>query len=509
MPTKTFYVTTPIYYVNDVPHVGTAYTTILADVIARFRRGLGEDVFFLTGTDEHGQKAQAAAAARGLTPKAHCDELQQRFRDAWARISVSNDDFVRTTEPRHERVVQEALARLWKAGEIYEGTYEGWYHPSDEVFVTDTEIEEKGLDRAKLVRLSEKNYFFRMGRRRDELVRHIEANPRFLRPEHRRNEVLGFLKKDLGDLCISRPTARLSWGVPLPFAPDHVTYVWFDALLNYCSVPGLYTDDARFRRTWPADLHLVGKDILTTHSVYWPTMLLALGIPLPTTILAHGWWTRDGGKMSKSVGNVVDPVAVADRYGADPLRWYLMREMAVGQDADWSDGRFRARYDADLGNEWGNLLSRTVTMIGKFAGGLVPTPEREGGGPSEARDAAFALAAALPGLLDDVEPHRIGEAAMGVLRAGNRHVDLTQPWKAAKDPAKAGAVRDALYTLAEAVRFASSVLAPILPTKAPEALRQLGVTDGAKDLRAALRWGALVPGTATIPGPVLFPRIEG
>ena len=507
MASKTFYVTTPIYYVNDVPHLGTAYTTTIADVVARFRRAMGEDVFFLTGTDEHGQKAQNAAEARGLSPRAHCDELQQRFRDAWARLSISNDDFVRTTQDRHVRVVQEALARLWKAGEIYEGTYEGWYHTSDEVFVTETEIEEKGLDRAKLVRLSEKNYFFRMGRRRDALVAHIEANPRFIRPEHRRNEVLGFLKKDLGDLCISRPKSRLSWGIPLPFAPDHVTYVWFDALLNYVSVPGLYFDDARFQRTWPADLHLMGKDILTTHSVYWPTMLMALGVPLPTTILAHGWWTRDGAKMSKSIGNVVDPLDVAAKYGVDALRWYLVREMVVGQDADWSDARFVSRYEGDLGNEWGNLLSRTVTMLGKFTGGRIPAPDHEAGGPSEARDTAAALLAALPGHLHDVALHKIGEDVMGLLRAGNRHVDATAPWKAAKDPAKAGFVRDALYTLAETVRLASSVLTPILPTKAPEALRQLGSTDGAADLKAALRWGALVPGTATVPGPVLFPRL--
>jgi len=505
---KTFYVTTPIYYVNDVPHLGTAYTTTIADVVSRYRRALGEDVFFLTGTDEHGQKAQNAAEARGLTPQQHCDELQQRFRDAWTALSISNDDFVRTTEPRHARVVQEALARLWKQGEIYEGSYEGWYHTADEVFVTETEIDEKGLDRAKLVRVSEKNYFFRMGKYRDALVAHIEAHPRFIRPEHRRNEVLGFLRKDLGDLCISRPKSRLAWGIPLPFAPDFVTYVWFDALLNYVSVPGLYFDEARFARTWPADLHLIGKDILTTHSVYWPTMLLALGIPLPTTILAHGWWTRDGAKMSKSVGNVVDPLAYAAKFGVDALRWYLVREMVVGQDADFSDARLRSRYDGDLGNEWGNLLSRTMTMIGKFAGGRIPSPEHEAGGPSEARDAANALAAALPAHLDDVALHRIGEDVMGLLRAGNRHVDATQPWKAAKDPANAGFVRDALYTLAETLRFASSVLVSILPTKAPEALRQLGVTDGAADLRAALRWGALAPGTVTAPGAVLFPRID-
>ena len=285
MASKTYYLTTPIYYVNDVPHLGHAYTTTLADVVARYRRGLGEDVFFLTGTDEHGQKAQDAAEKRGLSPQQHCDELQQRFRDVWKRLGISNDDFVRTTEPRHERVVQAVLADLHAKGEIYVGEYEGWYHDSDEVFVTEKEIEEKGLDKTKLRRLSERNYFFRMGRQRDRIVEEITSGRLEILPEHRRNEVLGFLRQDLSDLCISRPKARLSWGIPLPFDPDYVTYVWFDALLNYASVPGLTTDPARFARLWPADVHLIGKDILTTHAVYWPAMLLAMGVALPLSLI--------------------------------------------------------------------------------------------------------------------------------------------------------------------------------------------------------------------------------
>ena len=502
-----FYVTTPIYYVNEAPHIGHAYTTIVADVVARYRRALGDDVFFLTGTDEHGQKVEEAAKKRGKTPKEHCDEMAARWRETWKALSVEPDDFVRTTEPRHERVVATALDALWKKGEIYVGDYEGWYHVSDEVFVTEKEIEERGLDRSSLRRLSERNYFFRMGKYRDAILRHIEEHPDFIRPEHRKNEVLGFLRQDLGDLSISRPKARLSWGIPLPFDPEYVTYVWFDALLNYVSVPGWGTDADRFARTWPADLHLMGKEILTIHSVYWPSMLMALGIPLPTSILAHGWWTVEGQKMSKSLGNMVDPNAYAGRYGVDALRWYLVRELAVGNDGDFSARRFQARYEGDLGNEWGNLLSRVVTMLGKFSDGKVPAPASEGGGPSDARTAAEALASRLRARVEAVDLQGVCEDAMAVLRAGNRHVDATQPWKAAKDPAKAGFVRDALYTIAEAVRVAAAALQPILPTKALKAMCQLGAPD-ASDLRTALRWGGLVPGAQTVKGDVLFPRVE-
>jgi methionyl-tRNA synthetase len=504
---KTFYVTTPIYYVNDVPHIGHAYTTILADVVARFRRALGERVFFLTGTDEHGQKVEEAARRRGKTPIEHCDEMATRWREVWKTLSIAHDDFVRTTEPRHERVVQAVLDDLWKSGEIYVGEYEGWYSTSAEVFVTDKEIEEGGLDRSTLKRISERNYFFRMAKWRERLLEHLERHPETVVPDFRRNEVLGFLRQGLGDLCISRPKARLAWGIPIPFDPDYVTYVWFDALLNYASVPGLRFDPDRFATLWPPDLQLMGKDILTTHSVYWTTMLLAMGLPLPRRILAHGWWTTSGDKMSKSVGNVIDPLRLAATHGADVLRYFLMREMVVGQDAEFSEERFGARYEADLANEWGNLLARVVTMIGKFSDGRVPAPASPHGGPSEAREAAASLEHDLPAHVAAVAPHRICEQAMAVLRAGNRHVDLTQPWKAAKDPARAGEVRDALYTIAESVRVASAALQPILPLKALKAMCQLGAPP-ADDLRTALRWGGLVPGAQTVKADVLFPRLE-
>jgi methionyl-tRNA synthetase len=507
MPGPAYYVTTPIYYVNDVPHIGTAYTTTLADVIARYRRALGEEVHFLTGTDEHGQKAQEAAERRGVTPQAHCDEMQQRFKDAWARLGIRYDDFIRTTEPRHVRVVQAVLSALHAKGEVYRGEYEGWYHVSDEVFVTEKEIEEKGLDRAKLRRISEPNWFFRMGKYRDAIRDAIVSGRFDVHPPHRKNEVLGFLDKDLGDLCISRPKARLSWGIPLPFDADYVTYVWFDALLNYVTGAGYLSDDARFRRLWPA-VHLIGKDILTTHCVYWPAMLLAAGIELPRKVVAHGWWVVSGEKMSKSLGNAIDPLAYADRYGADALRYFLMREMVVGQDADFSDERFLARYEGDLANAWGNLLSRTLTMLGKYAGGAVPAP-----GPLD--DPAFAeVRAAIEGApavaraaLDAYQTDRICDHAIAIARAANALAEREQPWKAAKDPARAARVPTVLYVLAEAVRATSALLAPVVPTKAAEALRQLGAPP-ADDLPAALRFGVLAAGTPVAPGPVLFPRVE-
>lgn len=507
MGARTWYVTTPIYYVNGAPHVGSAYTTLLADVVARYQRLLGRDVFFLTGTDEHGQKVMDAAEARGMTPLEHCDDLQQRFRDAWDRLSFTHDDFIRTTEERHTSVVRRVLQTLFDEGEIYLADYEGWYDAGAEVFVTEKEIDERGLDRSKLRRISEKNYFFRMGKYRDRLIAHIEANPGFIYPEFRANEVLGFLKADLGDLCISRPRSRLEWGIPLPFDEDYVTYVWFDALLNYVSVPGYLTDDARFQGTWPADLQLIGKDILTTHCVYWTTMLMAMGLELPRRILAHGWWLVEGAKMAKSGGNVVDPLAYAESHGVDALRYVLVREMVIGQDAEFSDDRFRARYDGDLANEWGNLLARVLTMMGKFTDGRIPEPATAGGGPSGARDEAVRVAEGFEERLANVELHKIAADAMDVLRAGNRHVDQTEPWKLAKDPAKQPELRDALYTIAESVRFAASLLTPVLPERTAEALTQLGQAP-VTDLRAALRWGGCVPGAEAKRGEILFPRIE-
>ena len=513
MPAKTFYVTTPIYYVNDVPHIGHAYTTILADVLARYRRGLGQDVFFLTGTDEHGQKAQDAAAKRGIPPQQHCDELQQRFRDAWVRLNVKPDDFVRTTEPRHERVVTAALSDLWEKGEIYAGEYEGWYHVSDEVFVTEAEIEEKGLDRAKLKRVSEKNYFFKMGAYRERLVEAIESGRLKILPAHRRNEVLGFLAKGLDDLCISRPKSRLSWGIPLPFDDDYVTYVWFDALVNYISaLEYLPQGQPAGLRYWPADVHLVGKDILTTHAVYWSTMLMALEQPLPKTIFAHGWWTVDGEKMSKSRGNVVDPNKMVDQFGADAFRYFLLREVPFGQDGDFSHSALVTTVNAKLANGIGNLLSRTLTMIERSCAGVIP--ERGPAVLPELKQRIEELAKQLPNRTETgFNALQFRDVLLTIEELNglcDEYIDKSAPWKLAKLPEAQPQLHTVLNTSARVLRLLAVLLYPFMPNAAAQMIQQLGLSlDLSQPLATeAVHWDAPLADSKIQKGASLFPRIE-
>jgi len=332
--TGKFYITTPIYYVNDKPHIGHAYTTILADVLARYHRAEGNEVFFLTGLDEHGQKVQQAAEKRGVAPKEHCNTMAPRFLELWEKLHISNDDFIRTTEERHVKVVQSILRMVYENGDIYEDEYEGLYSVSEERFITEKEAESGEFRDIK--KLKEKNYFFKMSAYQQPLIDHINRHPDFIQPVHRKNEILGFLRKPLGDLCISRPKTRLSWGIDLPFDKDYVTYVWFDALINYVTATGFGTDDHRYKKWWPCEYHLIGKDILTTHAVYWPTMLMSAKMPLPKSIFAHGWWLSGESKMSKSLGNVVNPLDLIEKFGVDPVRYYLMREMVLGQDASFT-----------------------------------------------------------------------------------------------------------------------------------------------------------------------------
>lgn len=509
----TFYITTPIYYVNDVPHIGHAYTTVAADVLARFARLRGQEVFFLTGLDEHGQKVQQAAHKAGIDPQAYCDRLAPQFQRLWARLNISNDDFVRTTQPRHKSVVQTTLMRLYDKGDIYQASYTGWYCTADERFWTEKDVV-NGLCpecQRPVEQLSEKNYFFRMGKYRDWLIDYIERHRDFIKPGSRRNEVLGFLKQPLEDLSISRPKSRLSWGIELPFDRDYVTYVWFDALVNYISIPGYTVDDARFSHWWPADVHLIGKDILTTHSVYWSTMLQALGLEPPRTIFAHGWWTVEGEKMSKSRGNVVDPNAVIDEFGTDAFRYFLLREVPFGQDGDFSRDALIGRINTDLANDLGNLLSRTLTLIEKFADGAIPEPEPDFGfAPHDAlARTAEHLHAVIDSLLEDCEFHKVLEQMWGLVQQGNQYIDANAPWVLAKRPASKRRLASVLYNCAETLRFLSLFLYPFMPQTAQEIRVQLGSPfDFTQPLERQVKWGQLKAGTKIAKGRRLFPRIE-
>jgi methionyl-tRNA synthetase len=502
-----FYVTTPIYYVNDEPHLGHAYTTILADALARFARLRGREVFFLTGTDEHGQKVQQAAQERGVDEQTHVDEMVERFRGLWQDLHIDYGDFIRTTEPRHVQVVQTVLQRLWEQGEIYKDAYEGWYCVPDERYWTEKDLVDGNCPdcHRPVKRLAESNYFFRMSAYQDWLIAYINAHPDFILPETRRNEVLGFLQKPLGDLCISRPKTRLSWGIPLPFDEDYVTYVWFDALLNYVTALDYLSDEARFARYWPQAMHLIGKDILTTHCVYWPTMLKAAGLSLPRTILAHGWWIIQGGKMSKSLGNVVKPLDLTQVYGVDAFRYFLLRDMTLGRDADFGEEALIHRYQGDLANDLGNLLRRIVSMISRYCEGRVPEPQTSQYNGTILRERSQAL---VPRVLKQVEKLRLNEAlssAMGGVNSINGYLEQTAPWSLAKQGHGQGRVDTILYNAAEALRLTSILLWPVLPERMAELWRRLGwQPPGA--LHEGLRWGALQPGSAVVTGPPLFPR---
>jgi len=510
---KRFYLTTAIDYVNGAPHLGHAYEKVIADVIARARRSLGQEVFFLTGLDEHGQKVQQAAEAEGRDAQTYCDALAVQWRAFVQDLGISNDDFIRTTDARHKTVVTAVLNRLHQAGHFYKAGYEGWYSVKEETFLTDKDQNPDGTwdpRWGQVVRLKEENWYFRLKEHQDWLLQYLDAHPEFIQPTTRRNEILGFLRSQpLEDLCISRPKARLSWGIPLPFDPDYVSYVWFDALINYLSVPVSRGDVAAMAAelgqpatdftAWPADLHIIGKDIVKFHAVYWPIMLKALGAPLPRTLLVHGWWQKDGQKLSKSTGNVVDPAAVIGEWGLDAFRYYLIRELAIGPDGNWTDEGFRARYNAELANGLGNLLNRALNMLNKYRGGLVPAASRE----LEA-DTAQAVAAAR----NNLEASDLQEALVAIWNLVNRanlYVEQTAPFRLAKDPAQAARLDEVLYNLVEICRILAVMLNPFMPQASAKIWAQLNLPAG--DLPWNLTaWGGLQPGHQVGAPQPLFPR---
>lgn len=512
----TFYITTPIYYVNDVPHIGHAYTTVAADVLARYWRLRGRDVFFLTGLDEHGQKVQQAAAKAGIDPQAHCDRLAPQFTHLWDRLNISHDAFIRTTDKPHQAVVQRYLQQLYDKQLIYKADYTGWYCTYDERFWTEKDVVDGLCPDCKrpIEQLSEHNYFFRMGQYQERLINHIRQHEDFIRPASRRNEVLGFLQtQKLGDLSISRPKSRLSWGIELPFDKDYVTYVWFDALVNYMSaLEYLPQGQPAGLRYWPADVHLVGKDILTTHAVYWSTMLMALEQPLPKTIFAHGWWTVDGEKMSKSRGNVVDPNQMVDQFGADAFRYFLLREVPFGQDGDFSHSALVTTVNAKLANGIGNLLSRTLTMIERSCTGVIP--ERGPAVLPELEQRIEEMATQLPGKTETGFSALLFRDVLLTIEELNglcdEYIDKSAPWKLAKQPESQPQLHTVLNTSARALRLLALLLYPFMPNAAAQMIRQLGLSlDFSKPLTAdAVHWDAPLAGSTIQRGASLFPRIE-
>ena len=506
MPGK-FYITTPIYYVNDKPHIGHAYTTVLADVLARFHRLLGDDTWFLTGTDEHGLKVQRAAEAARMTPQQQADLTVVRFQELWTRLGITHDDFIRTTEPRHTEIVQEILSDLHDRGEIYKSEYDGWYCASDERFFTEKDlVDGKCPECGRVVEaMKEGNYFFRMSRYQDWLMQYIKDNPSFIQPDFRRNETLGFLRKPLQDLCISRPKERLAWGIELPFDRDFVTWVWFDALVNYISAIGYGRDQKQYERWWPATTHLIGKDILTTHTVYWPIMLKAIGVPMPETIFAHGWWLSGQTKMSKSLGNVVSPMDMIDRFGVDAFRYFLMAEMPLGQDASFTPEQFETRYNADLANDLGNLLSRVVKMIEMHLEGVIPTPNLL---EELDRDLEQTVTGSARAMTEAVVRMKLDQgiaALLGAVRATNRYLEKNQPWVLAKKGDRKR-LETVMYVSAEALRIVSGLLYPVMPEKMEELRGVLGIPGGTPGLADLTSWGGLKPGAKIAKAPILFPK---
>jgi methionyl-tRNA synthetase len=505
---KTFYITTPIYYINAEPHLGHAYTTMVADAIARSRRLMGQDVFFLTGTDEHGQKVERAAKAAGLDTREFADQIAGKYKALFETLGISNDDFIRTTEPRHIRAAQAIWRKVRDNGDLYKATYEGWYCTVDELFVPESQL----VDGRKcptcgteVERLSEESYFFRLSRYQDRLLEHYRTNPEFISPEIRRNEMTAFVSAGLKDLSVSRTSFK--WGIPVPDDPAHVMYVWFDALTNYLTAAGFPDDEVRLSKYWPADVHLMGKEIVRQHTVYWPAFLMSAGLPLPERVIGHGWWLMHDAKMSKSLGNVVRPQGYVERFGLDALRYFVMREMVLGQDANFADEAFLTRYNADLANDLGNVVSRVTTMIQRYCAGVVPA--RQPNVETELDlDLEKTATATIRRTLDDATRFDFSAALRStweLIGALNKYVVAREPWALAKAHESRALLETTLYNAADALRIVTALVDPVIPQSAARIRVMLGIeADTWVDLRprtlhAGVRLGPIEP---------LFPRME-
>lgn len=511
MKDRTFYISTPIYYVNDVPHIGHAYTTVACDTVSRYKRLCGYDVFFLTGTDEHGQKIEQSAQKRGITPKELADEVVTRYKGLWEKLNISNTDFIRTTDERHKDAVRKIFRAMRDNGDIYLGSYEGWYCTPCETYLTETQLLDGnrcpscGRETSKL---KEPSYFFRMSKYGDTLLKHIEANKDFIRPESRRNEIIAFIKEGLRDLSVSRVTFK--WGIPVPDDEDHIIYVWLDALTNYISALGYGRECGLCEKYWPADYHVVGKDILRFHTVYWPTMLLSAGLPLPKSVFAHGWWTVDGQKMSKSMGNAIDPNWLVEKFGVDAIRYFLLREVPFGLDGDFSFKALIHRINGDLANDLGNLLNRTMGMVNRYFDGIVPAYTVAG-------DFDADLEALISRVFDEVDTHLSNLAfnkalsSLWELVSGlNKYIDDTAPWALAKDEANRERLGSVLYTVLDGIRLVSLLLYPFIPDTSMKIRKQLNTSldinkVDEKSLKAIRK---LESGQKLGEAEQLFPRID-